>query len=93
MRCQEGKGLIDLSERQDIDSLDIEGTHTLVMGGYWAEGMVCLAWAHKQASLNMQWLILWIGDANFYHCWFVDSICDLICKTRNNPANKNIRYI
>ena len=65
---------MDLSEHRDVDSLDIEGTYTLVMGGYWAEGMVCRAWAHERAPLNTQWLILRIGDADFYHCWFVDSI-------------------
>ena len=64
---------MDLSEHRDIDSPDIEGTYTLVMGVYWAEGMVCRAWAHERAPLNTQWLILRIGDADFYHCWVVDS--------------------
>ena len=43
---------MDLSERQDSDSLDIEGTYTLVMGRYGAEGMVYRAWAHERVPLN-----------------------------------------
>ena len=30
--------------------------------------------AHEQAPLNLQWLVLRIGGANFLHCWGTDSI-------------------
>ena len=73
LRRYQRNGWMELSERRDIDSLDIEGTYTLVMGRYRAEGMVYRAWAHERAPLNTQWLILRIGDADFYHCWVVDS--------------------
>ena len=36
--------------------------------------MVFRAWAHEQAPLNLQWLLLRIGGANFLHCWVTDSI-------------------
>ena len=36
--------------------------------------MVFRAWAHKRASLNLQWLVLRIGGAYFLHCWVVDSM-------------------
>ena len=29
---------------------------------------------HKQVPLNLQWLVLRIGGANFLHCWVTDSI-------------------
>ena len=32
------------------------------------------AWAHKQAPLNLHWLVLRIGGADFLHCWVADSI-------------------
>ena len=38
MRHQQRKGWMDLTECWDIDSLDIEGTYTLAMGGDCAEG-------------------------------------------------------
>ena len=36
--------------------------------------MVFQAWAHEQVPLNLQWLILMNGSANFLHCWLADSI-------------------
>ena len=36
--------------------------------------MVFRAWAHEQAPLNSQWLVLRIGGADFLHCWVTDSI-------------------
>ena len=29
---------------------------------------------HERVSLNLQWLVLRIGGADFLHCWVVDSI-------------------
>ena len=31
-------------------------------------------WVHKQTPLNSQWLVLRIGDADFFHCWVTDSV-------------------
>ena len=39
-----------------------------------ASGMVFRAWVHEQAPLNLQWLVLKIGGADFLHCWVTDSI-------------------
>ena len=36
--------------------------------------MVFRTWMHERISLNSQWLVLRIGDANFLHCWVVDSV-------------------
>ena len=38
---------MDLSELQDIDSLHIEGTDTLVKGGLGWKGWFIEVWAHK----------------------------------------------
>ena len=29
---------------------------------------------HEQGPLNLQWLVLRIGGAEFLHCWTADSI-------------------
>ena len=36
--------------------------------------MVFRVWADKRVPLNLQWLVLRIGGANFLHCWATDSI-------------------
>ena len=36
--------------------------------------MVFRAWAHEQAPLNSQWLVLRISDADFLHSWVANSI-------------------
>ena len=36
--------------------------------------MVFWTWAHERASLNSQWPVIENGGADFYHCWFVDSM-------------------
>ena len=36
--------------------------------------MLFQAWAHERAPLNLQWLVLRIGGADFFHCWDADSI-------------------
>ena len=36
--------------------------------------MVFRAWAHERALLNLQWLVLRIGGADFLHSWVVYSI-------------------
>ena len=36
--------------------------------------MVFRAWAHERVPLNLQWLILRIGGADFLHCWVANSI-------------------
>ena len=51
-----------------------EGTIFLVSRLISGKGMVFEAWAHKQMSLNLQWLVLRIGGANFFHCWVADSV-------------------
>ena len=48
------------------------------------EGFICvvneciivkrMAWVHKRAPINSQWLVLRIGDADFLHCWVANSI-------------------
>ena len=68
MRRWQRNGWMDLSECQDIDSVDTEGTYTLVIGRW--DGLSGMD--ARRAPLNMQWLVLRIGDADFHHCWFVD---------------------
>ena len=36
--------------------------------------MVFRVWAHERAPLNLQWLVLRIGGADFLHCWAANSI-------------------
>ena len=52
----------------------IKGTNCLVSGSIGDKGMVFQAWAHKQMPLNLQWLVLKIGGADFFHCWVADSV-------------------
>ena len=40
--------------------------------GAW--GMVFRAWAHERSPLNLQWLVLRIGGADFLHCLVANSI-------------------
>ena len=62
---------MDLSELQNIDSLHIEGTDTLVKG--W-KGWFIEAWSHKRAPLNSHWLVFKNCGINLHDYWFVDSI-------------------
>ena len=52
----------DLDKLQFNNSGHNEGTVCLVNRRIGARGMVLWAWAHKRASLNLQWLVLRIGD-------------------------------
>ena len=36
--------------------------------------MVFRVWAHKRTPLNLHWLVLRIGGADFHHCWVANSI-------------------
>ena len=38
------------------------------------QGMVLRAWVHEWAPLNLHWLVLRIGGADFLHCWVIDSV-------------------
>ena len=49
-------------------------TICLVNGRISTEGMVFQVWAHEQAPLNLQWLVLRIGGTDFLHCWVANSI-------------------
>ena len=51
-----------------------KGTICLLSGLIGSNGMIFQAWAHKQAPLNSQWLVLRIGGADFLHFWLADSI-------------------
>ena len=51
-----------------------EGTICLVSGLISGKGMVFQAWVHKRMSLNLHWLVLRIGGANFLHYWVADSV-------------------
>ena len=37
-------------------------------------GRVFQAWPDKRESLNLQWLVLRIGGANFFYCWIANFI-------------------
>ena len=37
-------------------------------------GMVFRVWMHERVPLNLQWLVLRIGGADFLHCWVAYSI-------------------
>ena len=65
---------MDLSELQDMDSLHIEGTDTLVKGGLGWKGWFIEAWANERAPLNPHWLLLKNCGTDLHDCWFVDSI-------------------
>ena len=51
-----------------------EGTICLVSGLIGGKTMVFRAGAHKRTPLNLQWLVLRIGGADFLHFWLADSI-------------------
>ena len=74
LRRYQRNGWMNLSELQDIDSLHIEGTNTIVKGGLSWKGWIIEAWAHEWAPLNLHWLVLNNGGINLHNCWFVDSI-------------------
>ena len=40
----------------------------------WHQGMVFRVWAHKQAPLSSQWVVLKIDGIEFLHCYVADSI-------------------
>ena len=69
-----------LNKLQINDSEDNKGTtysFSKRLHGCQGDGfssMVFQAWAHEQAPLNSQWLVLWIGGANFLRCWVADSV-------------------
>ena len=65
----------DLHEPRGDDYGYSEGTICLLSGLIGIKGMVFWAWAHERAPLNLQWLVLRIGGADFLHCWVADSIC------------------
>ena len=70
--CKTGEN--DLDKLHVNDSGHNEGTICLVNRWIGTRGMGFRAWAHKRAPLNSQWLVLRIGDADFFHCWITDSI-------------------
>ena len=75
IRRYQRNGWRDFIELQAIDSLLNEGTNTLVRNGrFRLKRIVCRAWAHERAPLNLHWLVLTNGGTNFYNCWLVDSI-------------------
>ena len=64
----------DLHEPRGDDYEYNEGTICLVSGLIGGKGMVFRAWAYKWTPLNLQWLVLRIDGANFFHCWVADSV-------------------
>ena len=65
----------DLHELLGNDCGYNEGTICVVNERINVNRMVFRTWAHKRASLNSQWwLVFRIGGADFLHCWLVDSV-------------------
>ena len=64
----------DFNELQEIDASPIKGTIYNSSNYFRLKGMIPWVWAHERAPLNSQWLLLKNGGADFYHCWFIDSI-------------------
>ena len=64
----------DLHELLGNDCGYSEGTIYVLNGFISIKRMVFWAWAHERAPLNLQWLVLRIGGADFLHCWVADSI-------------------
>ena len=64
----------DLHELLENDCGYNEGTICVVNERINVNRMVFRAWVLERVSLNLQWLVLRIGGANFLHCWVVDSI-------------------
>ena len=65
---------MDINQLQIDDCWYNEGTICLVNGWMSAKGMVFRTWVHERAPLNLQWLVLRIGGADFLHSWVANSI-------------------
>ena len=64
----------DLHELLGNDCGYNEGTICVLSGQSCVKRTVFRAWAHEWASLNLQWLVLRIGGADFLYCWVDNSI-------------------